>query len=490
MLKLPPQKWSLHSPDLWTPQMIERFERWKEQNLEIKQSAHTTFHFSSGHETRLLVIRANSFPEEKAYFLHRTLREAFAPALSRWLEDSNFQGPELQLQVSLLEAPLQSRLIDAVAFLSQTCSWKPLAFRKSIEKQKAKPQKNSVSTLWIHSSLKSNTVEEITKDSSALGQANTLVRTLADLPANLLNPKNYRDIAVSFAKKQRLKTEFLSTHHLEKLGAHAFLAVTRAQEVCDAGILKITYRPSGIKKMKKLALVGKGICFDTGGYNIKTGGSMHGMHGDMTGSALALAMVLYFAKMKAPFEVTAHLALAENLISPTAFKPNEIVTACDGTTIEVIDTDAEGRMILSDALALVRRESPHLVIDFATLTGAAIRALDTRIGAVFSQKEALAQIAVQEGRKCGERTWSFPLDSDYREGLKSEIADLQQCATHNKSDHIYAASFLAHFVGEETPWLHLDLTPAHNTGGLGLISSSTTGFGTRWTRAVVQQILS
>jgi leucyl aminopeptidase len=314
------------------------------------------------------------------------------------------------------------------------------------------------------------------------------VRTLTDLPANFLNPAHYRLLATQLAQAHGWKVEFLSTQKLEKIGAHSFLAVTRADPKTDAGNLKISYRPKKGAK-KHLALVGKGLCFDTGGYNIKTGGGMNGMHSDMSGSAVALATLGYFEETQAPFAVTAYLALAENLISPTAFKPNEVVSACDGTTIEVVDTDAEGRMVLSDTLALARREKPNLCIDFATLTGAAIRALDTRMGAVFSNRPELAELAVRCGRTSGERVWNFPLEPDYKKPLKSDVADLLQCTHGNNSDHIYAATFLAHFIGEETPWLHLDLAAAKNRGGLGLISSTTTGFGVQWAVEFVRQAL-
>jgi leucyl aminopeptidase len=193
--------------------------------------------------------------------------------------------------------------------------------------------------------------------------------------------------------------------------------------------------------------------------------------------------------MKADIEVHAYLALAENLISPTAFKPNEVVIASDGTSIEVVDTDAEGRMVLSDTLAFARKGKPDLLIDYATLTGAAIRSLDRRKSAVFSHREDLAQLAVKCGDASGERVWYFPLDADYRKGLKSKIADILQCSESNNADHIYAATFLSHFVGKETPWVHVDLVACEAKGGLGLIGSDTTGFGVLWTDEFVREAL-
>jgi leucyl aminopeptidase len=208
----------------------------------------------------------------------------------------------------------------------------------------------------------------------------------------------------------------------------------------------------------------------------------------MTGSAVALSLTRYFAEEEVEFEVVTYLAIAENLVSPTAYRPNEVVRAIDGTTIEVVDTDAEGRMVLADTLALARKDEADLVLDFATLTGAAIRSLDTRRGAVFSNQPQLSKKAIEAGTHSGERTWSFPIGDDYREGLESEIADILQCSASSHADHIYAATFLAHFIGDETPWVHLDLVACKNKEGLGLIATEQTGFGVRWAEAMVDEV--
>jgi leucyl aminopeptidase len=166
-----------------------------------------------------------------------------------------------------------------------------------------------------------------------------------------------------------------------------------------------------------------------------------------------------------------------------------VIVASDGTSIEIIDTDAEGRLILADTLALVRKTNPSLCIDYATLTGTALRALDTQRCAVFSNRPDLAVAAVQAGDASGERTWSFPLGDEFQDGLKSKVADLSQVGPGKNADHIYAATFLAHFIGEETPWIHVDLSAGENKGGLGLVSSDTTGFGMFWTDELVKRVL-
>ncbi|MEN9723086.1 MAG: hypothetical protein RJB38_1072 [Pseudomonadota bacterium] len=387
-----------------------------------------------------------------------------------------------------LDAIEEERCLQSLAALAEMAPWEPTKYGESGKKQLESRKKASQRVrITVISNLLKAKADQALFVGQTLGLTNNEVRTLAEMPANELNPRAFEGHARDFARTHRLSYEFWNLEKLKKAKAGAFLAVNRADPRSHAGIAVLKYRPKNSKGTKHkppiLALVGKGLCFDTGGYNVKTGGHMLGMHGDMTGAALALALCGFFAKIQAPFEVHAYLALAENLISPTAYKPNEVVVACDGTSIEVIDTDAEGRMVLSDTLALVRRTQPTLCIDFATLTGAAIRSLDTRRGAVFSNRDTLAQRALEAGHRSGERTWSFPIGEDYADALESRVADLQQCASGNNADHIYAATFLSHFIGAETPWLHLDLAPAENTGGLGLANTATTGFGVFFTHA-------
>ncbi len=496
-LSAEPEVWSRLPASLWNSETLKRWGKLsslpanEKSEKNLPKSKSLSLDWSAGHRLRALAL--NGEMTSSTFEIHTLLRETFSAALKEKMESHDAPTGTL-LSIDQLEDSLQRQVLEGIIILAQTCTWKPFSFVKNESKTAVKiavktaTKKPSPLTILVRTTLNPKEFDAITEHALAVGRANNLVRTLTDLPANVLNPGNYRDLARSLALAYGWKTEFLSTRHLEQLGAHAFLAVTRADPATESGILKLTYRPK--KRSKHLALVGKGLCFDTGGYNIKTGSGMNGMHSDMSGSAVALATLAYFTETKASFGVTAYLALAENFISPTAYKPNEVVTACDGTTIEVVDTDAEGRMVLADTLALARRAEPDLCIDFATLTGAAIRALDTRIGAVFSNQPTLAQSAIECGKASGERVWTFPLEPDYRTQLKSDIADLLQCTHGNNSDHIYAATFLAHFAGEETPWLHLDLTPAKNKGGLGLISSTTTGFGVMWAVATAKLILS
>jgi leucyl aminopeptidase len=227
--------------------------------------------------------------------------------------------------------------------------------------------------------------------------------------------------------------------------------------------------------------VGKGILFDTGGINLKPHKSMLDMHTDMSGSAVALATLVALAELKAPIAADAGLAITENRIGPQGYKPQDVVRASNGVTIQVIHTDAEGRMALADTLALASRTQPKLIIDYATLTGASVYALTERMSSVFTNRPSLVNKLVEAGRASGERVWNFPFEADFDSDLESKVADIVQCAVDGKGDHILATRFLSRFVPENIAWAHVDLSSATRSGGLGHINTEVTGFGVRFT---------
>ncbi len=315
---------------------------------------------------------------------------------------------------------------------------------------------------------------------------NHLARWLSVLPSNELTPARYRDRISALAQQEGWKMQFLDRKALHRKKAGAFLAVCQASPEPDAGIVHLRYRPQR-GRGSKLALVGKGICFDTGGVNVKPAKYMNGMHEDMQGSAVALGTLLALTRLGVDYAVDCWLALAENHIGSRAYKPNDVVTACNGTSIEVKHTDAEGRMVLADTLALASREKPDCMIDYATLTGACIYSLSSRYSGVFSNRSSLHATLTAAGRDSGERVWPFPLDEDFDEALKSGIADTLQCTLEGEADHILAARFLQRFVDRDIDWIHVDLSASNHKGGLGHIPTDTTGFGVRYTLNLLQQ---
>ncbi|HHP5494420.1 M17 family metallopeptidase [Aeromonas sp. 602200] len=331
---------------------------------------------------------------------------------------------------------------------------------------------------YQHVSVSPAVVLDLARIYSEAG-GNGLARHLAVLPASELTAASYREFVSQLAQDEGWQCHHYDQAQLAELGAGAFLAVARGSEDNQGAMVKLSYYPS--KPVRRIALVGKGICHDSGGYNLKVSGSMYGMHLDMGGSAVALGTLYAISRAQLPYEVHCWLAIAENHIGPQAYRPGEVVTAMNGLTIEVVDTDAEGRMVLADTLTMAAQDTPDLLIDYATLTGACKRALGSRYSGVFTNRHEWLASLVKLGQHSGERVWPFPLDEDYDENIESEWADLLQCAPGSSPDHIDAARFLAHFVPEQTPWLHFDLSGFRNKGGNGVVSSEVTGFGVRLT---------
>jgi leucyl aminopeptidase len=304
---------------------------------------------------------------------------------------------------------------------------------------------------------------------------NALCRQLTTTPPNDLTPAIYRDKIAALAKEYGWQHEEYDMHKLKEIGAGAFVAVGQGSDPQDAAIVHLTYQPKHAKK--HIALVGKGICFDTGGHNLKPAKYMLGMHEDMNGSAVALGILLAASKMELPVKIDCWLAIAQNHISPTAYKQNDIVTALNGMSIEIVHTDAEGRMVLADTLTLASRQKPDYILDFATLTGSMITALGDRISGVISNRPELACKAISAGSKAGERIVAFPYEEDFDSDLDSDVADIKQCTLEGGGDHIHAARFLGKFIENDVAWLHTDLSSANRKGGLGAIEADTNGFG-------------
>jgi leucyl aminopeptidase len=321
-----------------------------------------------------------------------------------------------------------------------------------------------------------------TRYTEAAARGTNLARWLTALPPNILDARGYRRAIAQLARGHGLTLRWLDERALRAAGANAFLAVAAGNAEGGAGIAHLRYRPRRAARSARpdVALIGKGILFDTGGVNLKTHRSMLDMHTDMAGSAVALATLLALAQLRAPLAADAWLAITENRIGPHAYRPQEVVRAANGVTIQVIHTDAEGRMVLADTLALAGRTRPRFMIDFATLTGACVYSLTERMSGVFTNLPALTAPLLEAGRASGERVWNFPFEADYDAELESKVADIVQCTVDGKGDHILAARFLSRFVPAGTPWAHVDLSAATRSGGLAHVGTEVTGFGVRF----------
>ncbi len=317
-------------------------------------------------------------------------------------------------------------------------------------------------------------------DATLAGAAgNNIARWLTALPPNRLDAAAYRRCLQDLARRIGLKYTFYGERQLERLGAGAFLAVARGNAARDAGIVRLSYRGRA-GRPPDLCLVGKGIIFDTGGTNLKPHKSMLDMHTDMGGSAVAVGCLYALHALRARTSVDCWLAITENRTGPAAYKPQDVVRAHNGSTIQVIHTDAEGRMALADTLCLAAASKPRAIIDFATLTGACVGALTDRYSGAFTNRPATREVIEAAGAASGERVWCFPMDADFDTDLDSQVADIMQCAVEGKGDHILAARFLMRFVPKEIPWLHVDLAAATRHGGLAHVGTDITGFGVRY----------
>jgi leucyl aminopeptidase len=311
----------------------------------------------------------------------------------------------------------------------------------------------------------------------AIAEANLLCRELTVLPPNELTPGAYRSRLRRLARESGWRCEEYDMKRLRRMGAGAFVAVAQGSAEDDAAIVHLTHRQAGARKT--VALVGKGICFDTGGHNLKPARYMQGMHEDMNGSAVALGILLAATRAKLPVNLDCWLAIAQNHLSPRAYKQNDVITALNGTTIEIVHTDAEGRMVLADTLALAARTKPDMMVDFATLTGSMHTALGDRYSGIFATSDELARAAVAAGTASGERVCVFPFDDDYDAALDSGIADVKQCTMEGGADHILATRLLQRFT-DRRPWIHMDLSASSCKGGLGAVGTEVTGFGVAW----------
>lgn len=284
-----------------------------------------------------------------------------------------------------------------------------------------------------------------------------LARKLAMAPANVMYPETFAEKAVILAQDSRLSVTVLDEHELAIKGFGAHLAVGSGG-VHPPRLVVVEYAPKGHENDKPLVFVGKGITFDSGGLCLKPVAGMHTMKSDMTGAAATLASILALAEEEVPNRVIGVMALAENMPDGNAMRPGDVVEGFSGDTIEIVNTDAEGRLVLCDALAYVQETwDAKAIIDVATLTGACATALGDQMAGVFSNNDSLAEKVIASGEKAGEYSWRLPLWEGYKEKLKSPVADICHTASSRQGGAIVAALYLEHFIKNNTPWAHLDI---------------------------------
>ncbi|MDQ3699076.1 MAG: leucyl aminopeptidase [Gemmatimonadota bacterium] len=311
---------------------------------------------------------------------------------------------------------------------------------------------------------------------SAIGEGINLARRLAMMPSNLCTPDYLVETARDLASRFGLELTVLGRAEMEREGMGSFLSVAQGSPE-DPKLIALEHRKGGGgggEAGKPIVLVGKGICFDTGGISIKPAQGMESMKFDMCGAAGVLGAMQAIAQLELPVNVVGLVGTTTNMPSGTAVKPGDVVRALNGKYIEVINTDAEGRLVLADVLSYARRYDPAAVIDAATLTGACVIALGHTATAVFGTDDALVQEVLAAGKRAGELGWQLPLWDDYKELIKSDVADMKNTGGR-PAGSITAAMFLKEFV-DSFPWVHLDIAgTAYSETDLGHIPKGPTG---------------
>lgn len=360
-------------------------------------------------------------------------------------------------------------------------------FEMPIFSSKTEKPKQKTETIKI---IFENTCDLRYERTLAEARGNNIARYLTALPTNMLTPRVYSEFLSDLAWHYGWNISLLSQKNLKALGAGAFLSVAQGSANNDACIVRLTYTPPVTNLNRTLSLVGKGICFDTGGHDIKDAEGMRHMSGDMGGSASALGVLIAATEMKVGYTVDCWLALAVNNIGPDAYTQGSVITAANGKTIEVINTDAEGRLVLADTMHLASQKNPTLLISMATLTGSMVAALDETYSGAITNNEVLVQKIIGAGQQSGERVWPFPFDKDYDDHIDSDVADLKQCseADNDNADHIVAARFLSNFLENGVDWIHLDLSSIEREDGLAHIPTFNTGFGVRFTMKFLEML--
>ncbi|MEU0509814.1 leucyl aminopeptidase [Amycolatopsis sp. NPDC006125] len=324
------------------------------------------------------------------------------------------------------------------------------------------------------------------KAATAIAEAVIIARDLINTPPNDLFPASFAERARKLAEANDLDFEVLDEKQLKRKGFGGILGVGGGSSR-PPRLVRVSYK--GPKAAKKVALVGKGITFDSGGISIKPAANMDHMTSDMSGAAAVLASVVLAAKLKYPLEVTANIPLAENLPSGTSYRPGDVLSMYGGKTVEVLNTDAEGRLVLADAIVRAAEDDPDYLIETSTLTGAQMVALGNRTAGIMGSDEFRDRVAAI-AQATGEGGWPMPLPEELRGDLDSRLADLANVTGHRWGGMLAAGIFLREFVAEGLPWAHIDIAgPSFNTGApWGYTGKGGTGVPVRTIAAVLADI--
>jgi len=346
------------------------------------------------------------------------------------------------------------------------------------DKYLTKKDKFTIKEVQIRIARKYRTeAEESSKTGKILAQAQNFTRELVNEPGNIINPQKLAEIAEELAKNYGFEVKIYDEEEIEKMGMNAYLAVARGSEN-PPRFIHLTYRPK--KAKKEIVLIGKGLTFDSGGLNIKPGDYMRWMKADKSGACAILGVFKAIGELKIDIAVHGIIPAAENMPDGKAYRPDDIIKAKNGISIEVGNTDAEGRLTLADALCYASELKPDAIIDIATLTGACVVALGEYTAGVMGNNQRFINEILEVSEETGEWMWQLPFNDMLREHIKAPHADVYNIGTTRYGGAITAGLFLEKFVDKKIPWVHIDIAgPAHNTRGWYYHPKGGTGFPIR-----------
>jgi len=416
----------------------------KRGDLGPKAGATQVFYDTSGRTARVLLVAlgGDASVSEKSYL------EAVRGALRHAASLAAAEVSSLLHDVELDARGLDWRLAQQVA-IARELAYRFDRLKSKKEDQPAQPERVAFLVPQAQSAQARRTVSRAV----AIANGVDLAKDLGNLPGNVCTPSHLADTARKLARQFKLKVQVLERRQMEALKMGALLAVAKgSEEPPKLIVLRYDGAPA---RQAPVVLVGKGITFDTGGISLKPAAEMDEMKYDMCGAASVLGTMRALAEMKLPINVVALVPTCENMPSGRASRPGDIVTSMSGQTVEILNTDAEGRLILCDALTYAERFKPAAVVDIATLTGACVIALGHHNSGLFARQDALAAELLEAGRKAGDPCWRMPLDDEYQEQLKSPFADMANVGGR-AAGAVTAACFLARFT-KSYDWAHLDI---------------------------------
>ena len=451
--------------------------------LSIKQSINDM----GGGFGKISVIPAIGTSTQRILIAGLGKKENFTNDTIRFVSGKIAQkAKELKLKEFTIVAP-PSSLVESVSSVSQIVEGCKMSLYK-FEKYKSKKE-NTIPNLTILIS-KSEKISKIIKTADIISEGVIYTKSIANLPPNECTPTTLANFASVIAKNNNMKCYIISKNDLKKRGFGGITAVGQGSK--NEPKLIILEHNLGSKNEKPIVLVGKAVTFDTGGISLKPGEKMDEMKFDKCGGCTVIGIMKVVSELKLPINVVGIIPSVENMPSGEAYRPGDIIKLYNGKTAEILNTDAEGRIILADALSYGEKHySPKAIIDFATLTGACIIALGTNIAGMISNNEKLTEKIIESSKRTTEEVWNLPLNEDYMDMIKSDVADMKNVGIGRAAGTITAAAFLRNAI-ESTPWVHIDIAGVAwtqvATKDKPYNSKGATGFGVRLILDYLQNI--